>query len=107
MARKNVLCMVTADKMVQVNAYMVGLYGDPPESQYLSLNAYLDGEDESVGTHSISNSNVYQADADTLESYVNAVDGCGAAQYPLSPPPNLWANALSLWNLKPAVTQVP
>jgi hypothetical protein len=100
MARKQVLSMVPADKYDAANAFLIGLFGDEPGSEEISMNAYLNGEDPSIATHSLGNCNCSTADAVTWENYLAVTDGCASMTFPATQQIDSWALALSAWNLK-------
>lgn len=104
MPRHDVLSKVPADKLAEANAYMVGLFGEDPGTQVISLNAYEDGNDPQVATHSLSNINCSQAETNSLTSYMGVTAGCAALTF--APPgsgQDRWAAALAAWGLKPVM----
>lgn len=108
MARHDVMTMVPAASYQSANNFMVGMFGDDPGSEEISLNAYLDGQDPAVATHSLGVANCSQADTNSLAGYMAATSGCDSKTYPTAGSgANFWADALALWNLKPAVPTVP
>lgn len=101
--RQQVTTFATAAAMAALNDFMVGLFGDDPGSEEITLNAYLDGADPSAATHSFGVANCSQADADSIGAYTDAVEGTDSAAYPASGPMPGWDVALARWGLKPVV----
>lgn len=100
MAFKKVLSMVPADEYEAANAFLVGVYGDPPDAVEFDMNAYLDGEDSAVATHSLGDSVMSAADAITFANSLAVRDGCASMTFPSAQSIDPWALALSAWNLR-------
>lgn len=107
MSRKDVLTGVPAGQLDAANSYMVGLFGDDPGTQEISLNAYVSGQDQTVATVSVAVANCSNADASNLSNYMTTTPGCSVALYPGGSGTDYWAEALRLWNYNPVVTVVP
>lgn len=103
MPRLMVLTMVTEESYEAVNAYMIGMYGDPPESVEIDMNAYIDGQNQAVATHSFGCANCSMSEGNALAAYVNSLDGCAAQTFDPTEEVDYWAWAGSNWNLKPVV----
>ena len=106
MPRKDVMTKVPAAKLAEANDFMVSMFGDPPGSQEISLNAYVDGQISTVGTHSLCVANCSQAQANSLAAYMGQTEGCASAAYPVGSG-DYWAKAFDLWGLKPVDPVVP
>jgi len=103
MPRLMVLTMVTAEKYTEVNAYMIGMYGDPPESVEIDMNAYLDGGNQAVATHSFGCANCSLAQGNALAAYVASLDGCASQTFDATEEVNYWEWAGENWDLYPVV----
>lgn len=104
MARHDVMTKVPVAQYAAANAFLVGLFGDDPGSEEIALNAYLDGEESSVSTYSIGVCNCSQSDTNALVSYMSGAEDCASNVYATAGSgADFWADALSLWNLRPTV----
>lgn len=106
--RHDVMSKVPATALAAANDFMVGMFGDDPGSQEISLNAYVDGSDPTTATHSIGVANCSQADTNSLASYLAGAEGCGSKVYATAGSgADFWADALAEWSLKAVVPSVP
>jgi hypothetical protein len=107
--------MVPSASVETVNAYMIGMYGDDPlndegigpRREIHLPNAYIDGQDTSVGTVSLGNAGCSQSQADALTAFVAQQSGCDSRVYPIGSGEDYWAIALTEWNIKPVVPSAP
>lgn len=111
MPRNYVMTYAPAAKVEALNDYLVSLFGDDPGTQEISLNAYEDGQDETVATHSMGVANCSQGQTNAIVAAMNAnvsLAGCDCQTYPVAgAATDFWAEALAAWNIRPVVPVVP
>jgi hypothetical protein len=105
--RQYVATKVTAAELQAVNDYLVDLFGDDPDSEEITLNAYVDGADPSVATHSFSNMNTSAADALSIASELVSHAGCDSRHRNYTSGSYSWDDARMIWNLRPIVPMTP
>lgn len=106
------LMNVPADQHDVVNAFLVGVFGDDPESDEIPPNAYVSGGDQFTATRSfctIPLPGTEQAPGAMLTSIINyfaSRTDCLVQHFPTSPSQNWWSVANAMWSILPVVQGV-
>lgn len=103
MSRKYVATYATAETVGAFNDAIASIYGDDPGTQEISLNAYIDGDDPTIATHSFSNMNMAESEAAAVIVYVGSHLGTDAIARDIAAGSYTWDFALAWYNLKPVV----